>query len=307
MEQRSKKILTFLFIASAVISGLSYFILFLQKEQTREKTNLFELILPESNCILCVNQTEYLNGLLKNDTASRLLTELIPGKAFGLLKDIPEGNTKVLSFLDEEILIYSHIDGKTKDRIQHSLFSGLSSYPAQEEIICGNIKAYFHALPEKKFLGYYIRNGVVVAGYSRKLLEKAALRQVLLEQNKTSRSSVWLSASRKLNGNVPINLLFSTAPLKLSLCVDSAEISLSDFTLAADIYYEKDRLCCFGSLPLIQMNDSLYHQLAEKISLQIEKLYPHLTIKTFLEVENGQLFYSVSGMSAISTVNPSNE
>lgn len=307
MKQHSKKILIYIFLFSAIALSLFYFFLSLQKRQMSEKINLFGLLLPESESILVLNQPEYLNELLKNDTARLLLSETVPGKVLTLIKEIPENNIKILSFHGGEVLIYSHADRKKTEQLKLTLFTALSPYPAQEEIISGKIKAYFYALPGKRFFGYYTRNGVFVAGFSRKLLEKVALRQILLEKSKVVISSAWLTASRKLNRNVPLNLLFSTAPLRLSLCIDSTERSLSDFTLAADLYYKKDRLCCFGSVPLIQLEDSLYFQLAEKISSQVERLYPRLKIKTFLEVENNQLFYSVCGTSSVSTTNPSNE
>ena len=307
MKLHSKIFLSYIGILSAIILSLSYFFLFIQKEQTGEKTNVFGLLLPESECILCVNQNEYLCRLLKNDTAVPILSEVIPAGAVALIKEIPSDVPFILTFQGEEILIYTHVDQIKTIQFNRSLFASLSPYPPQEEIINGKLKAYFYALPEKKFFGYFTHNGILVAGFSRKLLEKAALRQILLDQGMTNISSRWYTASKRLNLKVPLNLMCSTEPLRLSLCVDSIERPLSNFTLTADVYYEKESLYCFGSLPLIQMEDSLYHQLAEKISIQTENLYPRLAVRTFLEIEDEQLFYSVCGTSSISTTNPSNE
>lgn len=307
MEWKNKKTLIYLLFISAAFSCLLYLFRAIQKEKAPAKINLFSFLLPDSESILCINNPDSFIELLKNETADSLFSTAIPKNACMLLKQFPGNMAWILSFHQNEILFYSHINPSELTRVQQTVFASLSPYPAQEKSLNKSISIYFYALTGKKFFGYFEHNGVIVAGYSRKLLEKAALQQILAEKNKLKEQNPWIAISQKLNRKVPINLLFSTADLNLSLCVDSTEKAQCPLRLTADIYYEKGNLCCFGSIPPIQMPDSLYHQLAERISQQVERLYPQLQVKTLLEIEGNTLFYTVCGKLSVSTTSPSNE
>lgn len=307
MKEYSKKILVSLLILGMVASAMIWFFRHINDEKVPHNIDLFTLLLPGTESIVCINRPDLFGDILKTDIADTLFSPYLSDHSISLIKRLPANQRWIIALNKRESLLCTTVTKHELNIITRSVFALSSPFPAKEETLVGNIKGHFYALNKNKFFGYYEYKGVLVAAYSRKLLEKTALQQIAKEQKKETTILPWLEASRKLNRLVPVNLLFSTDSLQLSVTVDSITSPIPNRWLAADIYFEKDKLCCFGNTTEAGLIDSLYTQLSDTISARIETQWPAIHATTTVEKDNGLLYYTVCGSLSVSNTNPSNE
>lgn len=311
MKEYRKEIVVSLILVGIVASSMMYFFKYIKDGKTPVDIDLFRLLPIESESILCINQPGLFNDLLNAPLGDTLLSvikseNLLSNDLISLIKQLPVNQHYIIAFNKQGTIFYTTDTKHNLIKIRQTIFARTSPYPAREELLAGTIKAQFYALSKNKFFGYYEYKGVLVAAYSRKLLEKAAVRQTASEDPRVI-TPPWFQASRKLNRQVPINILFPTDSLRLSLTIDSIAKPIHNRWLAADIYFEKNKLCCFGNTTGSELADSLYIQLSDTISARVKEIWPSIHATASLEKEGGSLYYTVCGSLPVSTVSPSYE
>lgn len=290
-------------IIAIAIAGMRFFG-DIQNEKRLNAINLFRLIKPECKSILCINKGSHFSELLQQPIVDSVFVHTYPSVLLSFIKKIPASQLYIIASYEEGYLLYGKVNRHELALLRKQVFDTLSPFPAQEFNTTAGIKVYFYALAGKRFFGYYVYNGVLVAGYSRRLLEKSAL---LINSNSNNTASLWLPLEKKRNTQAMATLFFPVETLQLSLRVDSSEKKIPQRWIAADLSVDKEQFCCNGNTPFVKMADSLYVQLSENIKNSLEQKYPLLRITSTLEQDESRIYYSVCGSLSVSTTSWSNE
>lgn len=276
----------------------------IQQEKRLNSIDLFTWIEPECESVLCVNNAGHFSEMLQKPVSDSVFIHIYSPAFLSFIKQIPASLSYIIAGYKEGSLVYGKVNRHELALLRKQVFEPLSPFQAQEFYTAGGIKVYFYALAGKKFFGYYVYNGVLVAGYSRKLLEKSALQ---INRNNREATSPWLPLERKRNTKATATLLFPVGTLQLSLRIDSSLQKIPERWIAADLSFDKDQFCCNGNTPFTKMTDSLYCQLSENIRNSLKQKYPQLRITTILDQDENRMYYSVCGSLSVSTISPSNE
>lgn len=308
MKRVNKELTLSLAALLLCIGAVGYFLSEIQNKKTNTHTDLFTLIPPESHAVLYIGNVASFQQFLQQPVASRIFDRHLPPSYLSIIRNAGAHTAFLIAFGPEGTLLYGNPDNKHFSVIRKKAYEDPAAhYSPLRQKYAGSELIYYPA-GGKDFIGYFYRDGILMTGYNKKLLEKSVL------QYKVTRTpdAVLALLRKEINRNVPVNFLFRAPQFGLDLSLDSVRLFTGrNGWVSADCTLQHDTLCAFGSVPLDAtdtkaLNDSVTRLFADTLERRLHGLFPELNFHSEFSKENNQLYYAVSGHS-VSTVNPSYE
>ncbi|WP_158712688.1 hypothetical protein [Parabacteroides pacaensis] len=304
--------LTFSLLATlVVVVAILCFLKGVKNHQLSESADLFTLVPTDCYAFIYIDKAGNFSKLLRLPLARQIFNTTLPEEYCSIIERTKGNVSFLIAFCPEGILLYGNPGNNQMNNIKKDIFEKIATgySPMQQEYV--GSKLLYYPGKGKSFLGYSYQKGIFICSYNKKLLEKSVLQQ----QHTFTQLPVAIEILRKrLNRNNPASIFFQTKKYKLDIFPDSLiSPSVTEGWLSADLSTRQNELCIFGSLPFreetqVNFPDSLYHSLADTLTVKLTHLFPSLCITSQITSDNSELYYSACGSSSgISTIKPSYE
>jgi len=262
----------------------------IKDEKKYEQVDLYAQIAADPGLILSVNHPVHLTALLEPQTPLKpVFTSFIPDIYFSIIKSCSPLSSPLFTFHPEGVIFYAKTNSKDIRRIENKVLKPyFEDYPPTVQ---NNEGIHFNFFPDTSghFFGYYHNEGIMVASYSRKLLEKAAYRSLRPKKNVPVIKDSILSVIDK---KALINIIFPADSLNLYTQInDSTFWHIRDQWIGSDLFTNDGKICCYGQLPYQSFSDSVYYSMADTISMRLENLFPGLTITSEINNDGKEVYY----------------
>lgn len=258
-----------LLISVLTIGAIVFFLSRMDREQSIERTDLYDLVLPDPQMILSINKTQTFAAMLKRQSQlDAYFKSVIPDEYFELLSHV-KNSSALLAYYPQGVLLFyqlSDADGKPE-----KYFQAKTSFSVKKD----GIQFYYLPKAPQQYLGYYHHNGVCVSSNSRKLLENVA-------STDHSKADQDMQRVKTLRDGLDKNAL-----LNCFLHIDSGLE-----WQAIDLFMHEEQVCFLLNQPFVQMSDSLISATADSLSLSISRFIPGLEFETGYSQDDSSLFYT---------------
>ena len=168
MRTHRTEIITGLLISVLAIGAIVFFLSRMDREQDIERTDLFDLLLPDPEAILSINKPQAFAAMLKRQPElDASFRGVIPDDYVELLNHIKYSPVLLAYYPHGIILFYQLSDTHNEPE---KFFKKKNSFSVKKEGILFN----YQPKAPQQYLGYYYNKGVCASSYSRKLLEATA-------------------------------------------------------------------------------------------------------------------------------------
>lgn len=291
MKAYKREIVIFIITALATLSAVYYFFGDMKEGMNVAQTDLYTLTAPSPDAILSVNRpATFSKIILAKQPIYRAFASEIPEIFLYVTKKSPALSSLLFSFHPHGVVMYAKADKETVRHIENDVLKKtFSSFEPQKQQI-GDITFTYFADTGNRFFGCYQYNGIWVASYSKKLLEKVADIQ---KSNKSYLLNEQVKLRKAFDENAPLNLMIRSELLNLYVNTgDSAQWKVSERWLGADLFESEGNICYFSSLSCHAPADTLYRAIADTLSQRLGQHFPQLHITTQFNEEDGKLFYT---------------
>ena len=274
---------------------------------TREKkvtqTDLYALVDSSSTSVLVINRPALFSKMMLSQKGFKdIFSQYIPEVFLSVIQQCPSLPKIVFSFHEQGIVMYARADRQAEAKMEGTVFRKLFSTYSPQIQKKGEIEFTYYPDAGNRYLGYYRHGNIIVASYSKRLLETTARRQLDKQHGGESHFTTLLMA---LDHNVPLNIIVPTDSLNLAIQVnDSTEWRIEDRWITADVYAETRTICCIGNLPYDSLGDSLYTPLSDTLCNRLQEIFPKLQIRSQADVGTETVYFTTCGKL---TSNPSYE
>lgn len=291
MKAYKREIVIITIAALATLSAVWFFFGKMKKEKIAVQTDLYSLIAPAPDAILAVNRpASFADLICSNKPASHVFTTKIPAIYLDIIGQHTDLSSLLLSFHPQGIVFYAKATDQQASRIETgTLKTSFGSFAPRKQRK-GKITFTYYPDIGNHFFGYYHKEGVWVASYSKKLLEEVARIQtsgrhyLLPEQDKIRHT---------FDINAPLNLMIAANCLNLYVPTsDTTQYRIENCWLGADLFSSKGKLCYFGSMPAPSPTDSICQALADSVSARITQACHQLRITTQVTTDNGKVYFT---------------
>jgi len=151
---------------------------------------------------------------------------------------------------------------------------------------------HYTYFPDKsnRVFGYYQHEGILVASYSKKLLEEVAQKQV---RKNVSILPELKDILERQNHNTPMTITIPSGLLNTYIQVnDTTEWVMDRTWLSADLYTSEGSICFSSSYQDIDLPDSLYTALGDTLSLRFRQWEPSLNTLFQIHQEDGWIHFT---------------
>ncbi|MDD4514562.1 hypothetical protein [Massilibacteroides sp.] len=261
------EIITLLLVVASIIGAIVFFFSFVGKEQKKEKTDLFDLLLPEPKSVLLINQpAEFISMLKRQPQLYLYFKEILPEDCYTFLA-CKKNSPVLLAFYAQGIMFYSYSVGGDAVWLKHSAFTTVKKE---------GIPLRFYPKTANQYLGFYQYNDVFVGSYSRKLLETT----VSLQKRGIKDSPVYLKELRRnIDKDALLNVFFYQEPE-------------SDWK-ALDVFLHESQVCCLLNSPNKQLPDSLLKVAGDSLSTRITALIPELQPQIGISKDDSIIYFTL--------------
>lgn len=304
MKSKHKEI-TFPLVAVAFLAiALLYFLKGIQSEKISSNADLFALVPSDCYALLYIDKAGNFSRFFKSPAAQEVFTPIIPSAFLSIIRHTTGATSCLVAFCKEGTVLYSNPSQKQVGTLEKKVFRSLSTgYPPQIHKK-GKREILYYPLKGKDFVGYSYQDGILIAGYNKKLLERT-----VQQRSFSSLLPPEIETLRKeANKNTPVNLFLQPNKSGAAIFPDSLLNSLTyNGWLELDISSNEDEICSYGSTltDTEAIPDSICHLLSDTLTKKLQQLLPQLRISSQIIRENGRLYYSACGTLSTSTVNPS--
>lgn len=291
MKADKRDIVTILIAALATLAAVWFFLGNMLKEKETARTDLYTLVAPASDAVLSINRpATFTQYILSRKPEREAFASKIPDIYLSIIQNNRNLPWLLLSFHPQGVVLYAQAGNHLVSQIEKNTLQNTFGAFAPQKQKRDGITFTYYPDTENRFFGYYQHNGVWVASYSKKLLEKVAH----LQQNGQNNLYPEQERLRKsFDKNAPLNLMIQADSLDLYVSLsDSTEWRLRKYWLGADLFMNENHLCYFGSLPYHSTADSLYAPLGDTLALRLEQLFPQFNVSNQTTREKERVFYT---------------
>lgn len=288
MKTILKEIQTYIIIGIIAIIAVSILFVRLKKTQNAVNFNLIELVPSSTTALLRVNKPNDMRKyVLSNKDITAAFNSQIPPVFVSLINFIRGNQTCLCSFHPQGIIFYAQIDNYQEKSIKENILQPyFGSFAPQIQNIA-NINVKFYAAKDNQFLGYYLKNGIFICSYSRKLLEETIF------STSAETNTELIKTMNEADNKAPFNVFINSDLLNLRINLsDSTMWKLKSRWLSADFFMNKNKLCYFGSLPYFTEIDSLYTPLADTLTLRIKTAFPKFNFSAEINKDTDKMLYT---------------
>lgn len=291
MKTHKREIVIYTLAALAILSAVCYFFGKMKESKEVVQTDLFSLTAPEPYAILTVNRpATFAKMMLAKPRIYQVFASEIPEIYLSILKQNTTIPSLQFSFHPSGIVMYAKADKSIAERIESEILRKTFNSFAPQIQTKGEIAFTYFPDTDNRFFGFYRYNGIWVASYSKKLLEKVADMQI---NNKNHITEEEAKLYKTLDVNAPLNLLIKSE--KLDLFPKANDLSQWGFNgkwLGADLFESEGNICYFSNLPYYEPADTLYQTIIDTLSVRLKKQFPQLHITGQSYEENGKFYYT---------------
>ena len=275
----------------AALSVVVWFIWQMNSKRTKASRELYQLVAADPELLLQVNRPELLRSLMLAQPAiHELFQQELPPLFMELVTGYPLRSAVLFSFHPQGVVCYTKISPDQFKQIQSFLVQKTTAWHAITENKPDAMPIHYYPAGGNQFLGLYYHEDILVASYSRRLLESAALSQQTNQKNLTYQAEQALLA---VNQKAPLIVLFQADLLDLSVpFVFGGSRESGNRWLSADLFTHDNRICYFGTLPFYPEMETLYQPLNDSLKLKLETSFPMLELNCQVQTDAGKVYYS---------------
>lgn len=270
-------------------AAIGHFIKGVTSEKEGTQHELYLLLDSAPSALLFVNKpSTFHRMMLSQEKMKQVFIPYIPEIYLNLISQIPSLSSVLFSFQEQQVIMYAKVNGKESQRLDKALtqrfFPIYMPYTQEKE----GIRYTFYPDTAGRYFGCYQHQNTWVASYSKHLLEQVAKRQL---QGTVLSDRPLKTVLQSLDRQAPVNLVCHAQPLNLYVAVnDSTRWQAQSEWIAADIYSDREKLCCIGNITCHFREDSLYASLADTLSCRLQQLFPGLQIQSHADVDQEQVY-----------------
>lgn len=272
-------------------------------EKKAIQTDLYALLDTTTSGVLVINRPATFSHMILSQKGLReLFTPFIPDVYLSLIQQNPSLSTVIFSFHKQGVVMYTKADKRSVFSMNKHIFQKRFNTYSPQVKRKNEITFTYYPDAKNRYFGFYQHGNILVASYSKHLLENVAERQLCSHFSANDDLKTLL---RTLDHNVPLHVIVPADTLDLYVSAnDSTTWKIQDQWLTADIQAEKGRICCIGSLPYHAQIDSLYAPLSDTLTIRLQKRFPSLQIAGQPDIGTEVVYFTTCGTS---TTSPSYE
>ncbi|MCC8154097.1 MAG: hypothetical protein LIP01_07725 [Tannerellaceae bacterium] len=261
----------------------------LQSEKEFKEIDLYSIVVPHPVCIFQINrpiQFKEFAGL------KQVTKNPIPEIFTTLLSHQSKEQVSLITFHPEGVLFYTASSIKQrKEMLKNSIQTYFTSYTPQTYEKYG-IEFIFYPDIENRFWGYFISEGLLVAGYNRKLLEAVAEQY----RNKQNIIPEYIDSTRlTISKTSPANLLLNGELLEVSFYQKQDTISIPEnYWIGCDLSGNEQNNSISTLFSYSFVPEHRIDTFAFCFTKEIEKFISPLKIEYQLQKEEDGYFYTGS-------------
>ena len=178
MKTFLKEIQTYIIIGVIALVAISILLVRIKNTQSSANVNLIEMVPSSATAFIRINNPNNMRKYILSDkNIKEAFKSEIPEVFLSIIQFIQGNQSSLCSFHPQGIIFYAHVNEFQEKNIKEKILRPcFGSFAPQSQKIAGTDIKYY-AGKENRFLGYYTKGGILVASYSRKLLEETLVRQ----------------------------------------------------------------------------------------------------------------------------------
>ena len=293
--RRLKKDIAIVLLSLAVAAvSACFFLGYIQQEKEMETQDIYGLLPGRPLSVLAINQpASFARLFLKSEKGRKLVQPWIPDCFLEMMRRNHDLPFVLFSFHPEGVVCYVKATRKRAHELERqTLRACFPAYEPQEGTLY-NLKFRYYADAGSRFLGCYQHEGLWVASYSKRLLEKVARKQLLPEERYGEEVPVPFSLIRRFDPNATANLLTPSEGWDIEIArQDTVLWRYTQPWIYADLFPGEGSICGFCSFPYHLLNDSICRSLGDSIASRIERILPSLDVTPQASQDNAELYFT---------------
>ncbi len=284
-----RDISAFIVLFLATIVCVRYFYKNMSDEQFVASVDPYSLVIPTPTAILAVNRPPVFKMLLPMENIRRAFSDHTPAIFLSVIRQNPDLSSFMIAYYPQGDVLYAPMDRHTAGHIFERL-DAFFAFPAQQRMEEAVAVRYYPDV-DKRFLGCYYHEGMLVASYNRGLLLKTVERQRACPARILPELADLIH--KKGKGGA-MNLFMQSDSLDLRIQVnDSTEWRMRDHWLAIDLFHSEEGLCGFYEQPHEKELENLYPLLCDTITTRINQLFPQIRATAQASHDEAAAYFSI--------------
>lgn len=269
MKNYRGEIITTLFISLVIIGAIAFFYSNLNKKQTEEQIDIYDLILPEAEYVLSINKPFLFSTVLERQPQlNTYFKSLIPEDYFSLLTHVKHSSV-LLAYYPQGVVMYYQLHNESDEL--SACFEDEISVAFKKD----KVRFDFYPKAENRYLGKYLYEGVCVVSGNRKLLETVAEYH---QSERTVCPSLLKKLRKKMDNGALLNALFQPDPISGWQTVD--------------LFLHEEQVCCLYNQSFTKSVDTLLMATADSLVVLIEQIIPGIEVQSGLSRGDSVVYYT---------------